>query len=124
ESETCLGRTLHIRIRSWLPHIGDLRKLIMHGSHKSDYFIHPGSESIRFTGTTRNTPLEMGKYSHGLYYKPAKDNKLLLHDLGNHDHQKIYTVVRRKPLEFHVRGISVERSDTFWQTGKAEPALC
>ncbi|GJY61055.1 hypothetical protein Tco_0461712 [Tanacetum coccineum] len=43
ESETHIDRTLRIRIRSWLPHFGDLRKLIMHGSHKSDYFIHPGS---------------------------------------------------------------------------------
>ncbi|GJV77672.1 hypothetical protein Tco_1509256 [Tanacetum coccineum] len=81
------------------------------------------SKAIRFTGTTRNTPLEMGKYSHGLYHKPAKDNKLLLHDLGNRDHQKNYAGVRRKPLEFHVGGISMQRSDTFWQTGKAKPAL-
>ncbi|GJX35303.1 hypothetical protein Tco_0246860 [Tanacetum coccineum] len=44
------------------------------------------SEAIRFTGTTRNTSLEMEKYSYGFYHKPAKDNKLLLHDLGNRDH--------------------------------------
>ncbi|GJS52902.1 hypothetical protein Tco_0626264 [Tanacetum coccineum] len=80
-------------------------------------------EAIRFTGTTRNTPLEMGKYSLGLYHKPAKDNKLLLLNLGNRDHQKYFAGVRRKPLEFHVGGISVERSDTFWQTRKAEPTL-
>ncbi|GJY30725.1 hypothetical protein Tco_0414220 [Tanacetum coccineum] len=60
------------------------------------------SEAIRFTGTTRNTLLEMGKYSHRFYHKPAEDNKLLLHDLGNRDHQKNYTNVRRKPLEFQV----------------------
>ncbi|GKA17691.1 hypothetical protein Tco_0697528 [Tanacetum coccineum] len=40
------------------------------------------SKAIWITGRTRNTPLEMGKYSHGFYHKPAKDNKLLLHDLG------------------------------------------
>ncbi|GKB14786.1 cysteine-rich receptor-like protein kinase 8 [Tanacetum coccineum] len=39
------------------------------------------SKSIRFTGTTRNASLEMGRYSHGFYHKPSKDNKLLLHDL-------------------------------------------
>ncbi|GJY04394.1 hypothetical protein Tco_0370334 [Tanacetum coccineum] len=61
------------------------------------------------------------KYSHRFYHKPAKDNKSLLHDLGNHDHQKNYADVRRKPLKFQVGGISVEMSDTFWQTGKAEP---
>ncbi|GJY87044.1 putative reverse transcriptase domain-containing protein [Tanacetum coccineum] len=38
------------------------------------------------------------KYSHGFYHKPAKDNKPLLHDLGNRDHQKSYADVRRKPL--------------------------
>ncbi|GJR86387.1 hypothetical protein Tco_0210398 [Tanacetum coccineum] len=32
-------------------------------------------EAIRFTSTTRNTPLEMGKYSHGFYHKTTKDNK-------------------------------------------------
>ncbi|GJR21462.1 hypothetical protein Tco_0969989 [Tanacetum coccineum] len=79
------------------------------------------SKAIWFTGTTKNTPLEMGKYSHGFYNKLVKDNKLLLHDLGNRDHQKNYYDVRRKHLEFQVRGISVERSDKFWQTGKAEP---
>nr|GEU48218.1 putative reverse transcriptase domain-containing protein [Tanacetum cinerariifolium] len=53
-------------------------------------------------------------YSHGLYHKPVKDNKLLPHDLGNRDHQKNYADVRCKPLEFQVGGISVEGSDTFW----------
>ncbi|GJW23073.1 hypothetical protein Tco_0033695 [Tanacetum coccineum] len=38
------------------------------------------------------------------YHKPTKDNKLLLHDLGNRDHQKNYADVRRKPLEFQVGG--------------------
>ncbi|GKB91528.1 hypothetical protein Tco_0963800 [Tanacetum coccineum] len=81
------------------------------------------SEAIRFTGTTRNTPLGIGKYSYGFYHKPAKDNKLLLYDLGNRDHQKSYANVRRKPLEFQVGDVFVERSDMFWQTGKAEPTL-
>ncbi|GJS56359.1 hypothetical protein Tco_0629721 [Tanacetum coccineum] len=115
--ETRLDRTLFV-------------PMTRHGSkhrhryqHVLDVFKDEGrlSEAIRFTGTTRNTPLEMGKYSHGFYHKPAKDNKLLLHDLGNRDHQKNYVDVRRKPLEFQVGGISVERSDTFWQTGKAKP---
>ncbi|GKA80440.1 hypothetical protein Tco_0787036 [Tanacetum coccineum] len=60
------------------------------------------SKAIWFTGKTRNTPSEMGKYSHGFYHKPANDNKLLRHDLGNHDHHKNYADMRRKPLEFQV----------------------
>ncbi|GJW24537.1 hypothetical protein Tco_0038348 [Tanacetum coccineum] len=39
-------------------------------------------EAIRFTSTTRNSSLEMGKYSHGFYHKTTKDNKQLRHDLG------------------------------------------
>ncbi|GJX34488.1 hypothetical protein Tco_0246045 [Tanacetum coccineum] len=42
-------------------------------------------EAIRFTSTTRNTPLEMGKYSHGFYHKTTKDNKQLRHDLDPDD---------------------------------------
>ncbi|GJS82716.1 hypothetical protein Tco_0749257 [Tanacetum coccineum] len=46
------------------------------------------SKAIRFTGTTRNTLLEMGKHNHGFYPKATKNNKQLRHDLGNRDHQK------------------------------------
>ncbi|GJX12248.1 putative reverse transcriptase domain-containing protein [Tanacetum coccineum] len=35
-----------IKNRSWLPLFGNLRDLIMHESHKSKYFIHPGSDKI------------------------------------------------------------------------------
>ncbi|GKC35761.1 putative reverse transcriptase domain-containing protein [Tanacetum coccineum] len=32
--------------RSWIPCFGDLRALIMHESHKSKYYIHPGSNKM------------------------------------------------------------------------------
>nr|GEY09514.1 putative reverse transcriptase domain-containing protein [Tanacetum cinerariifolium] len=32
--------------RSWLPCYGNLRMVIMHESHKSKYFVHPGSEKM------------------------------------------------------------------------------
>nr|GEU98969.1 putative reverse transcriptase domain-containing protein [Tanacetum cinerariifolium] len=38
--------TLCLNSRSWLPCYGDLRTVIMHGSHKSKYSIHPGSEKM------------------------------------------------------------------------------
>ncbi|GJZ75380.1 putative reverse transcriptase domain-containing protein [Tanacetum coccineum] len=38
--------TLCLNGRSWLPCYGDLRTVIMHGSHKSKYSIHPGSEKM------------------------------------------------------------------------------
>nr|GFA91066.1 reverse transcriptase domain-containing protein [Tanacetum cinerariifolium] len=36
--------TLCLNDRSWLPCYGDLRIVIMHESHKSKYYIHPGSD--------------------------------------------------------------------------------
>nr|GFA39563.1 putative reverse transcriptase domain-containing protein [Tanacetum cinerariifolium] len=38
--------TLCLNNRSWIPCFGDLRALIMHESHKSKYFIHPGSDKM------------------------------------------------------------------------------
>ncbi|GKA92786.1 putative reverse transcriptase domain-containing protein [Tanacetum coccineum] len=40
------NRTLCLNNRSWLPCYGDLRALIMHESHKSKYFVHPGSDKM------------------------------------------------------------------------------
>ncbi|GJT26903.1 putative reverse transcriptase domain-containing protein [Tanacetum coccineum] len=34
------------RNRVWLPRFGGLRDLIMHESHKSKYYIHPGSDKM------------------------------------------------------------------------------
>ncbi|GJR15473.1 putative reverse transcriptase domain-containing protein [Tanacetum coccineum] len=39
-------RTLCLNGRSWLPCYGNLRTVIMHESHKSKYFIHPGSDKM------------------------------------------------------------------------------
>ncbi|GJZ38336.1 putative reverse transcriptase domain-containing protein [Tanacetum coccineum] len=44
--EPCIGGTLCLNNRSWIPHFGDLRSLIMHESHKSKYSIHPGSDKM------------------------------------------------------------------------------
>ncbi|GJR92486.1 putative reverse transcriptase domain-containing protein [Tanacetum coccineum] len=38
--------TLCMNNRSWLPCYGGLRALIMHESHKSKYFVHPGSDKM------------------------------------------------------------------------------
>ncbi|GJS09457.1 putative reverse transcriptase domain-containing protein [Tanacetum coccineum] len=38
--------TLCLNGRSWLPCYGDLRTVIKHESHKTKYFIHPGSDKI------------------------------------------------------------------------------
>ncbi|GJZ15165.1 putative reverse transcriptase domain-containing protein, partial [Tanacetum coccineum] len=39
-------RTLCLNNQSWIPCFGDLRALIMHGSYKSKYSIHPGSDKM------------------------------------------------------------------------------
>ncbi|GJV91869.1 putative reverse transcriptase domain-containing protein [Tanacetum coccineum] len=44
--EERLDGTRCIKNRSWLPHFGELRDLIMHESHKSKYSIHPGSDKM------------------------------------------------------------------------------
>nr|GEW43137.1 hypothetical protein [Tanacetum cinerariifolium] len=41
-----LGTVLMQRERSWLPCYGDLRTLIMQESHKSKYYVHPGSDKM------------------------------------------------------------------------------
>nr|GEV58922.1 putative reverse transcriptase domain-containing protein [Tanacetum cinerariifolium] len=38
--------TLCLNSRSWLPCYGNLRSVIMYESHKSKYYIHPGSEKM------------------------------------------------------------------------------
>ncbi|GKB30115.1 putative reverse transcriptase domain-containing protein [Tanacetum coccineum] len=38
--------TLCLKNRSWIPCFGDLRALIMHESHKSNFSIHPGSDKM------------------------------------------------------------------------------
>ncbi|GJR41747.1 putative reverse transcriptase domain-containing protein [Tanacetum coccineum] len=44
--EPHINRTLCLNNRSWIPRFGDLRALIMHESHKSQYSIHPGSDKM------------------------------------------------------------------------------
>ncbi|GJY21249.1 putative reverse transcriptase domain-containing protein [Tanacetum coccineum] len=44
--EACADGTLCLDNRSWLPCYGDTRSLIMHESHKSKYFIHPGADKM------------------------------------------------------------------------------
>ncbi|GKC14063.1 putative reverse transcriptase domain-containing protein, partial [Tanacetum coccineum] len=39
-------RTLSLNNKSWLMCYGDLRTLIMHESHKSKYYVHPGSNKM------------------------------------------------------------------------------
>nr|GEX38956.1 putative reverse transcriptase domain-containing protein [Tanacetum cinerariifolium] len=44
--EPCTDGTLCLNNRSWLPCYGDLRALIMHESHKSKYYVHPGFDKM------------------------------------------------------------------------------
>ncbi|GKB24335.1 putative reverse transcriptase domain-containing protein [Tanacetum coccineum] len=44
--ELCADGTLCLNNRIWLPYFGDPRTLIMHESHKSKYYVHPGSDKM------------------------------------------------------------------------------
>ncbi|GJZ16806.1 putative nucleotidyltransferase, ribonuclease H [Tanacetum coccineum] len=44
--EPRVDEMLCLNNRSWLPCYGDLRTLIMHESHKSKYYVHPGSDKM------------------------------------------------------------------------------
>ncbi|GJT46328.1 putative reverse transcriptase domain-containing protein [Tanacetum coccineum] len=44
--EVCSDGIRYFDKRVWLPRYGGLRNLIMHESHKSKYFIHPGSDKM------------------------------------------------------------------------------
>ncbi|GKE24137.1 putative reverse transcriptase domain-containing protein, partial [Tanacetum coccineum] len=44
--ETRADETYCIEKQSWVPRFGGLRELIMNESHKSKYFIHPGSDKM------------------------------------------------------------------------------
>nr|GEW88423.1 retrotransposon protein, putative, Ty3-gypsy subclass [Tanacetum cinerariifolium] len=46
KSEPRADGTLCLNDRSWLPCYGDLRSVIMHESHKSEYSVHPGSDKM------------------------------------------------------------------------------
>ncbi|GKB99620.1 hypothetical protein Tco_0985757 [Tanacetum coccineum] len=115
--ESHVDGTLCLNNQSWISCFGELMALNMHESHKSKYSIHPRLDKmyqdlkkLYWLLVQAETPhWKWEKYSHGFYHKPAKDNKPLLHDLGNRDHQKSYADVRCKPLEFQVEGIAMER---------------
>ncbi|GJU26174.1 hypothetical protein Tco_1164795, partial [Tanacetum coccineum] len=96
EFETRLNETLCIRSRIVVPMAQHETKHRHLYQQVFDVFKDEGRlpEAIWVSGTTRNTLLEMGKYSHGFYHKHVKDNKLLLHDLGNRDHQRIMKTIQ------------------------------
>nr|GEX12002.1 putative reverse transcriptase domain-containing protein [Tanacetum cinerariifolium] len=75
EFENRLDGTLYIRRRSWHHH---LCQQVLDVSKDEGRL----PEAIWFTSINKNTPLEMGKYSHRFYHKTANDNKQSRHDLG------------------------------------------
>ncbi|GJV76348.1 hypothetical protein Tco_1507932 [Tanacetum coccineum] len=126
EFETLPDRTLCIKKRSWLPHYGGLKDLIMHESHKSKYYIRPGSDKMYRDlkklwpdGSRRTSPWKLSQsYPRHqvvtIRFRLEIANSLVLHEATKkifqiksriqvaHDRQKSYAHVRRKPLEFHV----------------------
>ncbi|GJW47383.1 hypothetical protein Tco_0079029 [Tanacetum coccineum] len=79
EFKNRLDGTLCIRRRSWLPCVRDLGELQVLDMSKMRARYQ---KAIRFTSTTDNSSLEMGKNSHGFYHLTTqKTNKQFRHDL-------------------------------------------
>nr|GEV11949.1 putative reverse transcriptase domain-containing protein [Tanacetum cinerariifolium] len=108
--QTRLDGTLCIKKRSWLPRLGGLRDLIMHDSHKSKYFIHPGSDkmyhdlknlywwpNMKAEIATYDKHLPSVEFSYNIVIILASRLRHLRHSMV-----KTYVDVRRKPLEFQV----------------------
>ncbi|GJW46386.1 putative reverse transcriptase domain-containing protein [Tanacetum coccineum] len=101
--------TLCLNNRSWLPCYGDLRTLIMHESHKSNYSVHPGSDKMYqdmkqlywWPNMKADIPTYVSKY---LTYLKTTEKIIQIKQRiqAARDRQKSYANVRRKPLEFQV----------------------
>ncbi|GKG04655.1 putative reverse transcriptase domain-containing protein, partial [Tanacetum coccineum] len=77
--------TMYFDKRVWLPRYGGLRNLIMHESHKSKYFIHPGSDKMYqdlkqyywWPNMKADifTYVKMGANNNGFYYWTSENSK-------------------------------------------------
>ncbi|GJU90121.1 putative reverse transcriptase domain-containing protein [Tanacetum coccineum] len=115
--------------RSWLPCFGDLRTLIKHESHKSKYYVHPGSDKMYQDMKKLYwwPNMKAGISTYALYGRKCRlpvcwakvvDTQLtslkIIHETTEkivqikqriqaaRDRQKSYVDVRCKPLEFQV----------------------
>ncbi|GJS09737.1 putative reverse transcriptase domain-containing protein [Tanacetum coccineum] len=115
--------TLCIRNKSWLPRLENLRDLIMHESHKSNYSIHPGSDKmyhdLKQLYWWPSMKAEIATYCRSpVCWSEVGDSQLkgpeIIHETMEKivqiinclqaacDRQKSYTDVRRKSMEFNV----------------------
>nr|GEW46212.1 putative reverse transcriptase domain-containing protein [Tanacetum cinerariifolium] len=83
--------TLCLNARSWLPCYDDLRSVIMHESHKSEYSIHLGSDKMY---------QDMKKL---YWWHNMKANIATYRIQAAQDRQKSYADLKQKPMEFEVR---------------------
>ncbi|GKA95493.1 hypothetical protein Tco_0817531 [Tanacetum coccineum] len=90
EFENCLVGTLCIMRRSWLPRF--------HQWPDMEAGITTHVNKCLTCLRTRDD------YQRPYGLLPAKDNKLLRHDLGNRGHQRNYVDMKRKPLGFQAGG--------------------
>nr|GEU94553.1 putative reverse transcriptase domain-containing protein [Tanacetum cinerariifolium] len=107
--------TLCLKNRSLIPCFGDLRALIMHESHKSNYSIHPGSDKMYqdlkklywWPNMKAEIAMYVGKRLDGETDETVLEGSSLETWSTSFDHlrlrrQKSYADKRRKPLEFQV----------------------
>nr|GEX80518.1 reverse transcriptase domain-containing protein [Tanacetum cinerariifolium] len=101
--------TLCLNGKSWLPCYGDLRSVIMHESHKSKYYIHPG-RTLRGTlwpkmSITCMLGQDWRNSTDWSGNDPRNNEKIILIKQRiqvAQDRQKSYADLKRKPIEFKV----------------------
>ncbi|GJX16313.1 putative reverse transcriptase domain-containing protein [Tanacetum coccineum] len=102
--EPCADGTFCSKNQNWILCFGNSGALIMRESHTSKYSIYPGSDK------DVPRPEEVVLVAH----QESKNSHLCQQVLNarNHDHQKNYADVRRKPLEFQApfRGVTYNAS--------------
>ncbi|GJX74240.1 putative reverse transcriptase domain-containing protein [Tanacetum coccineum] len=112
-----------IRSRSWLPHFGGLRDLIMHESHKSKYSIYPGSDKmyhdLKKLYWWSNMKADIATYV----------SKCLTCSKVKAEYQKPSGLLVQPEIpqcwgQGHAKGFTMERCYSFWKMREVKPKKC